>query len=249
MIADFAESLCRGGAPSRLTAWNGSAPDQRFAVYRNNVAVSLREALAAKYPLIMRLVGEEYFAALANEYRAAHPPHAPRLALYGDEFGAFIEHFPPLGAWPFLADVARLEAAWLQAYHAKDVAPLQASSLGARADLADLRFRLHPSLRLVWSEFPIVSLAARLAAGETLAEFDMDHPQTALIARPHMDVVVLSLSASEATFVSAISRQATVADAAGAALSLNAAFDAGVAFRNLFERGLVAAIASEEQTP
>ena len=32
--------------PDRLIAWNGSDPARRFAVYRNNVVVSLVDALA-----------------------------------------------------------------------------------------------------------------------------------------------------------------------------------------------------------
>lgn len=239
MIAAFAESLRCGDAPTGLTSWNGSDPAQRFAVYRNNVAVSLREALAAKFPLIAQLLGADYFAALANEYRAAHPPLAPRLALYGDAFGAFIESFQPLRAWPFLADVARFETAWLEAYHAEDVAPLQPSAFAMRDDLADMRPRLHPSLRLLASRFAIVGLAERLSTDQTLDDFDVDRPQTALIVRPHMDVAVFALPADEAEFVARLMNGASVAEAAAAALSVSSAFDPGDAFRNLFKRELI----------
>lgn len=36
--------------PAALITWNGSDPAQRFAVYRNNVTVSLLEAIADTFP-------------------------------------------------------------------------------------------------------------------------------------------------------------------------------------------------------
>ena len=38
----------------------------RFNVYRNNYLITLRNALHTTFPAIERLVGEDYFAALAS---------------------------------------------------------------------------------------------------------------------------------------------------------------------------------------
>lgn len=59
--------------PGGLSTWNGSAPATRFAVYRNNVTVSLVDALADTFPVLQALVGEEFFRAMARvlAYHAA----------------------------------------------------------------------------------------------------------------------------------------------------------------------------------
>ena len=49
--------------------------------------------------------------------------------LYGDGFPAFVASFPPAGAIPFLADVARLENAWVEAYHAAEAGALAIDAL------------------------------------------------------------------------------------------------------------------------
>ena len=96
--------------PPGLTAWNGSDPARRFAVYRNNVIVSLIDALADTFAVTQELVGEAFFRAMAREFAYANPPTSPLLAFYGDTLPDYIEHFPPAASVPYLADVARLDA-------------------------------------------------------------------------------------------------------------------------------------------
>ena len=70
-LAGFDAALRGGALPPGLTA---SAPDEvalRFAVYRNNVAVGLSDALAARFPVICRLVGADFFAAMARLHAEA----------------------------------------------------------------------------------------------------------------------------------------------------------------------------------
>src|SRR5260370_20802436 len=63
----FAAALLDSGraVPSGLTSWSGALPVRRFAIYRNNVVTSLVRALAARFPATSKIVGEEFFAAMA----------------------------------------------------------------------------------------------------------------------------------------------------------------------------------------
>lgn len=106
--------------PDGLSRPGGKPATRRFAVYRNNVAVSLVDALAAIYPTLQNLVGEEFFRAMAHAYVLHNLPTSPLLFTYGANFPAFIETFAPASALPFLPDVARVERAWLDAFHAED---------------------------------------------------------------------------------------------------------------------------------
>ena len=94
-------------APPGLTAPDGRPAGRRFDVYRNNVTVSLTEALRQAFPALRKLVGEDFFAAMAREHLRAHPPASPVLMFYGGAMPAFLETFPPVAHLPYLAAEAR----------------------------------------------------------------------------------------------------------------------------------------------
>jgi hypothetical protein len=240
--ARFAQALRAAAAPDGLTTWNGSDPAQRFAVYRNNVAASLRAALAARFPLVEKLVGADYFAALAGAFARAHLPRTPRLALYGEDFADFVASFPPLARWPYLADVARLDAARLDAYHAADAPALGPAEFAAVDDLAGLRLALHPSLRVVASRFAVFDMARALDAGDDCAGIDPDRAQTAVVARPRLDVLTLAAPPGMDAFVDELARGETVA----AAVEATPGFDVGEGFRLIVAHGLARAFVAPE---
>src|SRR5579872_735082 len=111
-------------APAGTRGREGASDRRRFAVYRNNVAVSLIGSLAARYPVTRRLVGEDFFRAMARSYAAQNKPETPVLIHYGRSFPAFIAAFEPARDIAYLADVACLENAWVEAYHAAEATPL-----------------------------------------------------------------------------------------------------------------------------
>jgi hypothetical protein len=111
--------------PSGLTDPQGRPAGRRFNVYRNNVSVSLTEALRQAFPVVQKLVGEEFFTAMAQEHLRAHPPASPLMMFYGEAMPAFLSAFPPVAHLPYLADVARLELALRASYHAPDAVPSQ----------------------------------------------------------------------------------------------------------------------------
>lgn len=182
---DFVEGFdaaLRGGAvPAGLLARDPAEVERRFAVYRNNVAVSLSEALAARFPVIRRLVGEAFFAAMVRLYAEADRPKSPVLAEWGAGFASFLEGFPPLAAYPYLGDVARIEFARGRAYHAADRLPVDPIAV-AGADPDRVRLVLHPSVTLLALAHPAVSIWARnQPGGESLPL--AKGPETALILR------------------------------------------------------------------
>lgn len=194
--------------PPGITTWNGSDPARRFGVYRNNVIVSLVDALADSYPVVQALVGEDFFRAMAREFIYASPPRSPVLAWYGSGFAEFIENFPPAASLPYLPDVARLEWLRVEAWHAADARALPITELSAlladEARLSDARFALHPALRVMTSAHPVVSLwAAHLAddPATALAEIDMTLGEAALLTRPELDVVIVRIEPGASRFI------------------------------------------------
>lgn len=140
----------------------GRPAPKRFAVYRNNVASSLTRALEAAFPTVRKLVGDEFFAAMAGEFLRANLPRSRILMLYGDAMPAFLETFPPVAHLGYLPDMARLDQAMRESYHSADSAPLPEEDfqrlLGE--DIADLRLTLAPSLRVIRSRWPVHAIWA-----------------------------------------------------------------------------------------
>lgn len=223
-LAGFDAALRGGPLPEGLTARDTTEVARRFAVYRNNVAVSLTAALASRFPAIRRLVGEEFFSAIAALYAGAERPRSPVLSEWGAGFAEFLEGFPPLSAYPYLGDVARIEYARGRAFHAADAAPVDPARLAA-ADPARVRLTLHPSVICLRLAHPAVSIWARTQPdGEGLPL--ATGPETALILRDAaFQVPVRSIGAGDAALVQAILSGGTLGDAAGAARAAEAGHD------------------------
>jgi len=228
---EFFDALLNPGqaAPTCLTTWNGSDPAARFAVYRNNVVVSLIDALADTYPVTQELVGEEFFRAMARLFVNAEPPRSRMLAFYGETFPAFIEHFPPVASVPYLADIARLEMLRVRAYHAADEAALAADAIAlALADiegLPDLLVEVHPSVGLVQSQYAVVSLWAAHQEVADISTVDPYVPENSLVVRPYLDVEVIRLNSGAADFVARLLHRQSLGFAAEQASQSHADFD------------------------
>jgi hypothetical protein len=172
--------------PIGITDPQGRPAPKRFSVYRNNVASSLTRALEAAFPTVRKLVGEEFFAAMAGVFLRAHPPRSRMLMLYGDDFPGWLEGFQPVAQLGYLPDVARLDQAMRESYHAADSAPLAEAEFQRLigADIAGLRLRLAPWVRLVRSRWPVVSIWAANAEGGPSPK---PGSEDALVLRPEFD--------------------------------------------------------------
>ena len=165
---DFARSVLQGGvAVGNRIRPNGLTAAQRLAVYRNNTFMGLTEALRDGYPVVHRLVGDGFFNRLASAYVARHPPQSGCLLEYGGHFPAFVAEYRPAHGLPYLADVARLEWLWQVAFHEAGADGLDLTAL---ADVPtecheELRLRLHPTVRLMVSDYPVLRIWENNQAG------------------------------------------------------------------------------------
>jgi hypothetical protein len=146
----------------RVLAGESGALAPGLEVYRRGMRGNHAGALTATYPVVTRLVGEAFFDEAARAYAAAHPSSSGDLNQYGGHFAAFLAAYPHAASLPYLPDVARLEWACHECEQAPDAAPFDFAALAAVAPAAHggLRFTLHPSVRLVASAHPIVSIHA-----------------------------------------------------------------------------------------
>jgi len=230
--------------PSLIAGPKGKGVVKRYNVYRNNVTVSLIEALAAIFPAVQRITGEEFFRAMARFHIRETPPNSPLLFEYGRDFPAFIAAYEYAQDMPWLADVARIERAWLDAYHAEDAEPLSPSTLAAvpAKRLGDLVVTPHPAARIVRSRFAAVTIFAANRSRDPFDKINAGEPEDALITRPGFEVDVRRLPAGGTEFLSALIARETLGVAAGAALQVCLSFDIGAAIAGMIEAGALTSV-------
>ena len=144
-----------------LQALYGEAPlESRTAIYRRNLLANLRDALGATYPVVRRLVGDAFFGEAADRLARAHPSASGDLHRYGEAFASFLEGYEPARDLDYLPDVARLEWAVAQAFHAADARAFDFGSLAAIPEdaRAAIQLTLQPGARLLASDHPIAAI-------------------------------------------------------------------------------------------
>jgi len=186
-----------------------------FAVYRNTVMRACIDALAANYPTVQELLGDECFRDLARDFVHHAPPGDGVLARYGEGFASFIER-TAASDLAYLAEVAELDRCWTEAHLAADdpvVSPAAIAGLAAE-DAGRWRLVLHPAAR--WRAFesrPAFTIwrrhRERLAIGD---ELDWKG-ESALLVRPGSVVSWCEIDAASVAFLAACDAERTLVEA------------------------------------
>ena len=219
----------------------------RFRIYRNNVHASLIGALADAYPVVKRLVGEEFFSAMAREFIVSETSRLPSLALYGAGFPEFIDKFEPARSVVYLPDVARLEHARLKSINAADAKILDAVDLsndGSR--LLSVKLQPHPAVQIVSSAYPVYSiwLANQVAQAESVIYSANEY---ILITRPRDSVQMQLLNAQAMTFTLSLINGLSIHEAFNQASRLPGCLDLQVVFSLLLRVGAFLSPANPEE--
>jgi hypothetical protein len=166
---------------------------------------------------------------------------------YGRDFPHFIETYEYAQPMPWLADVARIERAWLDAYHAADMPPLAGSELAAIPSeaLADAVFKAHPATRIIRSEFPAVSIFVMNRGDGPVGRIQNVVPEDALVTRPDQEVAVRLLPPGGADFLIRLVSGDPLGEAAAAALEASADFDLPGNIAGMIEAGVFSGLRLE----
>ena len=225
-------------APEGLRNPGGAPATRRYDIYRNNVAVSLTEALETAFPALRKLLGDTFFRAMAGVYLRKHPPTSPLMMHYGHAMPQFVRRFPPTRAYAYLPDVARLELALRRAYHAADAASVSPQDLAALAPerLMQARITFAPAVQVIASEYPVLGIYRAQTAGTPNPAMV---PETALVTRARFDPELHLLNAAEAACVTALQEGHSLGAAMGLA---GPALDLGALLSRLLAQNAITAI-------
>jgi hypothetical protein len=214
----------------------GRAGAPGMAVYRGNVFGNGAQALESAYPIVRKIVGEEFFRGLAREYARVHPSASGDLNEYGAQLGKFIAAFAHTRDLPYLPDVARME--WLahRAYYAADVAPFDLTSVCEGSRLA-----LTPPCALLASEWPLARIWT-VHQDDYEGEIDVDlgaGPERILVHRPRWRAQVRSLAPGNYRFLDSARVGKTLGEALEAAVAEDPEFDPSLALAGWVDAGVI----------
>jgi len=225
---------------------DGMSHESRLDVYRNNIRGSLSVVLAETFPAVRRLVDARFFDYAAQTFIRTLPPESPCLHGYGAAFPDFLAEFPPCRELVYLTDVARLEWLLHDAAFAAKVPPLGAAALASvtAEETPALKLRLHPSLGLLESPWPIDRIweANRPETGSA-ETIDLAEGGVRLEAARRAGTVVLRrLDAPAFAFRRGLLEGSALETAALAALERDPGFDLASELAALFLEELVTGI-------
>lgn len=201
--ADFMATLYAPSAPA----------DTRRAIYHRALRANALNALAAAYPVVQRLVGDEFFAAMAASYVLRFPSRSGDLNQLGAQLATFLERFAPAAALDYLPDVARLEWALHEASHAGDEARFDFAALASVPveRHADITLQLASWVRLLESQHPLVAIwEANQADRDGTVAATTVGPELVLVARQAFVPRPIRLSLAQWRVLQAISSGASL---------------------------------------
>lgn len=162
---------------------------KRFAFYRKNVTLNWRDTLLNAYPILRRLMGEEFFNGVAHAYGLAHPSPSGDLGQFGTSLPDFINTLENCKDYPFFGDVAALEWRVHSAWYLKQAAPITLAQLAAvpPEQLPLQHFKLQEACFLFKSPWAVADIWNRLQDTETAPSLPdpLDQTNHCLIWRPY----------------------------------------------------------------
>lgn len=212
----------------------------RLAFYRGNLTSIWHGALENAYPVLLQLVGTEFFEQMARAYGHAFPSQLGDLNYFGANLPIFLVEEPMTADYPYFVDVAALEWKVHRAYYAADADLLTLPALiaGAAEDIQSVRLNWHPASQL--HESNNASVAVWLAHQPTYndqIQFDLTSASYALITRNEWRASVIPLSKASFLALSALSQQKTLGDALALAIDFDAQFEISSELNTWFSAG------------
>jgi hypothetical protein len=159
-----------GNAIDLLAVRADSMAARGLKAYQSNGHYLAQRALAAAYPVVAQLLGDDSFGELARALWHAQPPVRGDIACWGEGLPDFVRGNPQLADEPYLADVARLEWALHRCATAADadLRPDSLALLGTQAPDA-LWLQLAPGVTVVRSAWPVASIVLAHQAGSDVS--------------------------------------------------------------------------------
>jgi uncharacterized protein (UPF0276 family) len=148
------------------------APSARIAIYSNAYFSRLLDCLSEDFPAAKMAVGESAFEEVARAYLTQYPPTEPSIAYAGRYFADFLPRHTVSISRPFVAELAGLERALIEAFHAADAPPLKADEMRAiaPAEWSAFNVRTHPTVQVLDCRWRVHDVLSAIKEGRGYSE-------------------------------------------------------------------------------
>jgi hypothetical protein len=182
--------LIRGGARFSAT--------ERVGIYANMYFYRLLDAIKEDFPATSKVLGEVKFHNLITAYLVARPPSHPSITEASRHLAEFAGNSPLLGAYPFVADLVRLERALVDVFLGPDAEPLGFDDLRAihSREWPSLRIDVHPAIQILNCEWRVDEVLRAVERAQSV-ETPIREPTSILVWRRNCDVNYRALDGTE----------------------------------------------------
>jgi len=226
--------------PSRRLRTKTRRADNVLEAYR-----SLADGLAKRFPVTRRMVGHEAFVAMAHRFIVSERAAVVTRLQNWEMFPSFLRSQGNAASIEYIADIAELEMAQGKARDAAAAVRVGAQFLQSllRTERPEvLRLALHPSVFLLASRFPIVTIWEINKSDDARRGVERWSAECALVTRPFFKVEVRRLPPGGYAFISALSQGRTLAEALDAGNAADPRFDSAINRALLLEANVVTGI-------
>lgn len=187
--------------------------EDRVLIYINAYFSRLAEALQTDFKFTYRTIGSDHFEQFVTGFLLQYPSHSFTIEDLGSNLEQYIRSHRLISEHPFLADLAALEWAHLQAFFADNLSPLNLAKLQefTPQDWNLATITLDPTVRIVKSGWNFAYLWEK-ADDENILE---NHPPDAgetfhLVYREGQDIFVEVMAPEQAELLLGFQNQETL---------------------------------------
>lgn len=162
-------SLASGGLANVIASDDRLSAGERVDIYANMYFYRILDVLKEDFPAMLAMLGPVRFHNLVTGYLIEYPPTHFSISNAGNHLADFLRDHPLREEFPFLADLALLERALIDVFHAPDAVPLDAERMRAiaPADWPAVELKLHPAHQIIDLQWDVASILKGMEPGET----------------------------------------------------------------------------------
>jgi len=162
------KSLAPGGLTDIIAGDDRLSAEERVDIYANMYFYRLLDVMKEDFPATLALLGDASFHNLITGYLIDYPPEHFSIGYAGKHLADFIESHPLREEFPFLADLARMERALIDVFHAPDATSLDADSMReiALEDWPALELKRHPATELLDLQWNVATMLDSIERGD-----------------------------------------------------------------------------------
>tara|TARA_R110002167_G_scaffold5436_3_gene25595 strand:- start:123548 stop:124342 length:795 start_codon:yes stop_codon:yes gene_type:complete len=223
-----------------------------MGIYQGSSRANIIQAMKLTYPVIEKLVGEEFFRASCKKYILSHYPKSANMDDYGEEFAEFLACFEPAKQLTYLKNVAQLEWLFHLSSLASDSSPTEWNRLSAVAagDAMQVKLLLAPSVKLISSPFPI-DMIWQMNQPNSAVNKEIDLTQTVdkqtslIVFRSRLKTQMLAVTEGEFALLSSFNQQQSLANAIEASIKIESNISIDEAIKKFIELNIISSFKVE----